>query len=270
MTRSVAAEAKRAIRELAAHAQPAGAFDPSRYFRATEHLEFHNVRTPVVRSLGRSIARDHRRDWTLHDTVAFADALIPDPHLEVKGVAIEALAYFRRDFTPSLLPTFKRWLATNRAANWATTDSICGSLIGPLLAMNPSLVAVVKTWTAHRNMWVRRAAAVSLVRLAARGIALDDAYQVATALCADPNDLIQKAAGWLLREAGRTDAGRLERYLRQNGPAIRRTTLRYAIERFPLATRRELLAVTKAPNRSAPGSAARAGSGVSGVRRARS
>ena len=38
---------------------------------------------------------------------------------------------------------------------------------------------------------------------------------------------------------------RLERYLRANGAAIPRTTLRYAIERFPEARRRALLAATR-------------------------
>ena len=45
----------------------------------------------------------------------------------------------------------------------------------------------------------------------------------------------------MLREAGKTDMPRLERYLRANGAAIPRTTLRYAIERFPEAKRRALL-----------------------------
>jgi len=47
-------------------------------------------------------------------------------------------------------------------------------------------------------------------------------------------------------EAGKADLPRLERYLRANGPSIPRTTLRYAIERFPDAKRRALLAATRA------------------------
>jgi 3-methyladenine DNA glycosylase AlkD len=140
---------------------------------------------------------------------------------------------------------FKRWLADDLAANWATTDSLCGSLIAPLLLANPALVQSIRPWTRHRNFWVRRASAVSLVRHAARGAALDDVYDVATALQDDPADLIHKAVGWLLREAGRTDAGRLERYLLEHGASIPRTTVRYAIERFPAARRRALLTATR-------------------------
>ena len=230
---------------MKAHARPPGTFDASRYFRTTETLRFLNVGTPFVRALGKAIAREHRDLWSVRDALAFADALIGDPHLEVKGAGIETLACFRRQFTPALLATWKRWLASNRSANWATTDSICGSLIGPLLLARPQLVGVVKAWATHRNMWVRRAAAVSLVRLAARGIALDDAYDVAIALRRDEHDLIHKAAGWLLRESGKTDPARLERHLLAHGPAIPRTTLRYAIERFPPGKRRILLAATR-------------------------
>jgi 3-methyladenine DNA glycosylase AlkD len=61
--------------------------------------------------------------------------------------------------------------------------------------------------------------------------------------------LLQKAVGWMLREAGKVDGVRLERYLRVNGPSIPRTTVRYAIERFPPPKRRELLEVTKSKGR---------------------
>lgn len=66
-----------------------------------------------------------------------------------------------------------------------------------------------------------------------------------TTLRSDREDLIQKAAGWLLREAGKTDERRLELYLRRNGADLARTTLRYAIERFPVTRRREILLRTR-------------------------
>ena len=58
-------------------------------------------------------------------------------------------------------------------------------------------------------------------------------------------DVIRKAVGWTLREAGKFDAGRLERYLRMNGPSIPRTTLRYAIERFAPQKRASLMKATR-------------------------
>jgi 3-methyladenine DNA glycosylase AlkD len=100
-------------------------------------------------------------------------------------------------------------------------------------------------WSRDSNMWVRRASAVALIPSVRRGLALDAAYEIAGRLHADKEDLLQKAVGWMLREAGKVDPERLERYLRANGPKIPRTTVRYAIERFPPAKRRQLLAVTR-------------------------
>jgi 3-methyladenine DNA glycosylase AlkD len=126
------------------------------------------------------------------------------------------------------------------------TDSICCSLIGPLLVKYPELGVRMLVWARDRNLWVRRAAAVGLIpSIRQRRGALDLAYEVARRLHPDQEDLIQKAAGWMLREAGKIDQPRLERYLRANGRDIPRTTLRYAIERFPEGKRRQLLEVTK-------------------------
>jgi hypothetical protein len=96
------------------------------------------------------------------------------------------VARYRRSLQPRHLSTFKRWLADGHSSNWATTDAICGSLVGPAP---------------------------------------------------------------LLREAGEADPDRLERYLRAGGRKIPRTTVRYAIERFPPRKRRDLLETT----RSRPG-----------------
>jgi 3-methyladenine DNA glycosylase AlkD len=242
---AAARDAKGALQRMA---RPTGDFDAGRYFRGDHGLGFYNVGTGPMRALARSIHAAHRDDWTIGDAMAFADALMADRHLEVKSVGIEVVARYRRAFTPALLPRWKRWLARNQSANWATTDSMCGSLIGPLLVQYPALVERMRAWSRDRNMWVRRASMVSLIRplqLLEDGRALDLAYEIARRLHADDHDLIQKAVGWVLREAGKEDAARLERYLRAHGPAIPRTTLRYAIERFPAAKRRTLLKVTR-------------------------
>ena len=228
-------------------------FDASRYFRGAGDLGFYNVGTGPMRALSKDIYRVHRDTWSVDDALAFANILIRDRYLEVKSVGVEVMACYRRDFSPKLLPAWKRWLARNYSSNWATTDSICGSLIGPLLVNHPTLLTRMRAWSRDRNMWVRRASAVAVIPSVRRGVALDLGYAIARALHADREDLIQKAVGWMLREAGKADSLRLERYLRANGPLIPRTTLRYAIERFSSTKRSELLEVTKGPRRAEDG-----------------
>jgi 3-methyladenine DNA glycosylase AlkD len=237
----VALESRRALARLA---RPAGAFDASRYFRGAHDLGFYNVGAATVRETARTIVRRHP-DWTLDDAMVFAEALMPDRYLEVKALALEVVARYRRAFSRSRLPRWKRWLSRGYSSNWATTDALCGYLIGPLIATDRALVAQVAGWSRDRSLWVRRASAVSLLPVIRQGEALDVAYGVARVLHADRADLIQKAVGWMLREAGKVDSARLERYLRANGPHIPRTTVRYAIERFSASRRRALLAATK-------------------------
>ena len=86
---------------------------------------------------------------------------------------------------------------------------------------------------------------VCFVSLARHGEHLETVYDTAVVLRGDPEDLMHKAVGWMLREAGRTDPPRLETFLLRHGPTLPRTTLRYAIERFDAPSRKRLLAQTR-------------------------
>lgn len=225
--------------------RPLGDFNPERYFRGDHRLRFYNTGTAPMRALARDLHVAIRGHWTVVNATRFAAALMRDPYLETKAVGIEVLARYRGSFTASLLGEWKRWLSDDRSTNWATTDAMCGSLIGPLLTDHPELLPAIRGWARHENMWVRRASIVSLIGPMRRGLALDQTYDTARGLHGDTDDLIQKAVGWALREAGKRDLPRLERYLRCQGGSIPRTTLRYAIERFSESKRRELLAATR-------------------------
>jgi 3-methyladenine DNA glycosylase AlkD len=241
----IAADAADARRAVARLARPAGEFDASRYFRGTNRLGFYNVGTGRLRALAREIVAAHGA-WSSDDALAFANLLIADRYLEVKGLAIEVLARFRRQFRPPFLRVWKHWLASDASDNWATTDGMCGLLIGPLLVARPELVPRLRSWARDRNLWVRRAAIVGLIAPLRKHDVLDQVYATAHMLHSDDADLIQKAVGWTLREAGKVDPRRLERYLRENGSGIPRTTVRYAIERFAPEKRAALLAATRA------------------------
>jgi len=240
-----AAAAKQALVKLA---RPAGTFDASRYFRGDHVLGFYNTGTKPMRALARDIYLAHRDRWSVRDAVTFADLLMPDRYLETKSIGLEVLARFRREFTPPLLARCHRWLASDFSANWATTDGMCGVVIGPLLIKHPDLMVRMRAWARHRNMWVRRASIVGLLPPIRRGdadAAVGLVYEIAQVLHPDPNDLIHKAVGWALREAGKIDPGRLERYLQTNVAVTPRTTFRYAIERFDPKKRAQLLSIRR-------------------------
>ncbi len=233
-----------ARRELASMSRPVGEFDASRYFRGGHDLQFFNVGSPRVRALARRIVGEHP-EWTVAEAMAFAEALMPDPVLEVKGLAVEVVARYRRTFKLAHLTTWKRWLASDYAANWATTDAMCGMLIGLLLIRHPDLADRLRSWSRSRNLWVRRASAVGLLPGIRRRLFINQGFETALTLHPDREDLIHKAVGWLLRELSKVEPVRVEQHLLTHRGAIPRTTVRYALERFPVAAKKRLLAATK-------------------------
>lgn len=242
-----AAVATAIIRRLRGWRDPVRSGGVERYFK--HDVVALGIATPRLRAFAADQAGTLRRVWNLADAVACCDRLLLEPELEVRGAGILILAAFRRDFTRELLPHAKRWLDT-RLDNWALVDSFCSAVLSPLLDRDASVEAHLRRWSGADRLWVRRAALVTLVPFARRGCFLDLAYELAGRHFPDPEDLMHKATGWLLREAGKTDPGRLRQFLLRHGPAIPRTALRYAIERFPAADRRRLLEQTRAGNRS--------------------
>jgi len=235
------------LNRLKALADPVRAQGAQRYFKEKEKALFLGISTPDMRELDHELFQKIKAEWGVAEATEFCRIMLANPYHEVKGLGILTFERYRKNFPRSAFATIKGWLLADRCNSWALVDVLCPTSVGALLEKYPDLVKEIKGWTESPNRWVRRASIVSFIKLAKKSQHLDAIYDIVRSHFADPDDLIQKASGWLLREAGKTDLVRLEKFLRQHGPAIPRTTLRYAIERFPEAKRKALLLSTKKP-----------------------
>ena len=241
------AAATEVVRRLRQQADPHAARQAATYFKEHDRFAVYGVRTPLVRALVRDLHAEVAGSWGVSEALACCEILSAKRHHESKAVGVLLLGRYRDRLPVTLVRTVRRWIVEGRFANWAGIDLVAPELVTPLVDRNPTLARTVGQWGADRLVWLRRAAVVTFVPLARKGRHLDDAYAVVEHLLADREDLIHKVCGWLLREAGKTDSRRLERFLRQHGSAIPRTTVRYAIERFPEAARQRLLRATRSP-----------------------
>ncbi len=244
--------ASQTVGALEAAADSTRAAQARSYFKRHEKTEFYGVSSPKARQIERSLFQMVRGHWTIGDAVCYCDILIRKPHMESRFIGLLLLSRYRKRFDADLLRTVKSWISRGYCDNWAVTDGISTLIIAPLLRTFPGLIPRTKSWISSENLWLRRSVLVSLVPGARKGEQLDEAYAAAASLLGSRDDLIHKATGWLLREAGKTDPSRLEAFLLNRGPKIPRTALRYAIEKFPAAKRRMILEQTRTPLRLAP------------------
>ncbi|HEX7254176.1 MAG TPA: DNA alkylation repair protein [Thermoanaerobaculia bacterium] len=126
-----------------------------------------------------------------------------------------------------------------RVNNWDLVDLSAPAIVGEHLAGRSR--ALLRQFARSSNLWERRIAVIATFAFIRRG-ELAPTFEIARRFLGDRHDLIHKATGWALREAGKRDAAALRRFLRRHSARMPRTALRYAIESFPQAERRRWLA----------------------------
>jgi 3-methyladenine DNA glycosylase AlkD len=132
---------------------------------------------------------------------------------------------------------------TSYVNNWDLVDISCGPVVGGYL-LDRDRSPLYKLARSDL-LWDRRIAMVGSQRFLRRG-ETSDLYRLAEILLHDRQDLIHKAVGWSLREAGkRVDADELRRFLDQYGSTMPRTALRYAIEHFDATERQHYLTLPR-------------------------
>lgn len=131
--------------------------------------------------------------------------------------------------------------------NWDLVDSTAYKIMGDyLLKFNGDLnnkdceINILEKLSRSQSLWHRRIAVVSTLAFVRKEI-LDLPYNIVSLLLLDKEDLIAKACGWVLKEAGEVDSKRLEKYIETNYQKLNRTTLRYAIEKFEKDKREKFL-----------------------------
>lgn len=130
---------------------------------------------------------------------------------------------------------------TDRVNNWDLVDASAAPVVGGRVLDPGADHRVLDRLAGSTLLWDRRIAMVATHKLIRAGVTADT-YRIAERLLDDDHDLIHKAVGWMLREAGkRVDEAELLAFLDRWAGRMPRTALRYAIERLDPDTRRHYL-----------------------------
>jgi 3-methyladenine DNA glycosylase AlkD len=192
---------------------------------------FHGITVPVLRKLVKE-----------YEGISFDEV----NRLLASGMHEErllALLILVRDFTKGDAALKKKIYElylqnTHYINNWDLVDLSAPQIVGVYL-VDKSRKPLYKL-ARSRDLWQRRIAVLCTFTFI-RQNDFADIFEISQMLLNDEHDLIHKAVGWMLREAGKRNLEAEEQFLQHHYKKMPRTMLRYAIERFPEGKRKKYL-----------------------------
>lgn len=192
---------------------------------------FRGIRMPVLRQLAKEY-----QNLSLDETTQLLQSPIHEDRMLALLICIRRFSKGDEATQQAIYTLYLQHTAFIN--NWDLVDVSAPHVVGaflldrdrePLyrLAQSPSL-------------WERRIAVLSTFRFIKIG-QFHDSLGLAEILLHDEEDLIHKAVGWMLREVGKRNPDVEEGFLQAHYPAMPRTMLRYAIEKFPAPKRKRYL-----------------------------
>ncbi|WPU64343.1 DNA alkylation repair protein [Peredibacter starrii] len=231
--------AKSIIKDIKSYADPSRAKELQRYFKTGkgEYGEgdiFIGLTVPQTRSL----ARTHQQASL--ETIA---ELLKSPIHEIRLCALLILVQqFSKVLEEDQERIVRFYLRHKKYINnWDLVDLSAPSILGSY-ALRSHDYGLINKLIKSKRLWDRRIGMLSTFPFIKKG-KVDIVYRFAIILMDDPEDLMHKAAGWMLRVAGKRDPERLLTFTQKNAKRMPRTMLRYAIEKFPPKKRKELLSL---------------------------
>ena len=226
----------RLLSTMLSHADPSQVEGLSRFFKTGpgqygEGDQFLGIKVPVTRD----VVRDCWKETSFADLEECICSAFHEVRLAALLTLVEIFKHARKN--PALQQQcIDFYLShTEFINNWDLVDLSCYPLLGEWL-LDKDRGLLYDLARNGKTLWEQRIGIVSTMTFIRHG-QLSDTFAIADILLHHPHDLIHKAVGWLLREAGKKDKAALEAYLLPRYLTMPRTMLRYAIEKFPEAER---------------------------------
>jgi len=205
-----------------------------------DEIKSHGWYTAALRRAVRKCRREILSERDFNFLVEVADELFSGKVLEEKVAAVFLLEGLDAQFGDREFKLFEKWL--DRISSWADHDALVHSLIAPMMFAKPARVRDAFRWAKAKKRWHRRAACVALIRGTRVRMFFPEIVKLSDLLLSDPDDMVQKGLGWLLRETAKFDAKRTVPYLMKIRERAPRLVLRTACETLPETEKKKVLA----------------------------
>ena len=200
-----------------------------RFFK--EKVELYGVASAMVGKIAKANF-DKIKGESKESILVMCEQLWQSGYMEESFIACNWSYELHKKFVEEDLVWMEKWV-DQYLNNWASCDTLCNHTVGSYIEMFPEKILVLKKWATSPNRWMRRAAAVSLIVPARKGLFLKDVFEIADILLLDTDDMVQKGYGWMLKSATKCYEREVFDYVMAHKKVMPRTALRYAIEKMP-------------------------------------
>ena len=231
-------------KEIQALANRGRAHDLQKFFQTApgqygEGDVFLGLTVPQVRSIAREYKGISLRE---------IEVLIQSKFHEVRlcGLVILTLQYKatkERKEKKKLFDLYMKSMTAGYINNWDLVD-VTAPIIGEFLIDSEDPYILLNKLAKSKSLWQRRVSIVFTFAFIRAGD-IEPTFLMAEKLLGDKHDLIHKAVGWALREAGKLNGKELRSFLSKHSHEMPRTMLRYSIEKFPERERKQWLIESK-------------------------
>ncbi len=201
------------------------------FFKKHEKINPIGVRAPINKKIA-SKYYNEIKDKSKKEIFDICEQLLEKRTCEETSIAFNWAHRQKKNFTEKDFVRFEKWLK-KYIDNWAFCDDFCTHAFGEFIFERPQFLPKIKTWTKSKNLWLRRASAVILIYPVRKKKYLKNIFETADILLLDKEDLVQKAYGWSLKEAGNVYPKEVFEFVMKRKEKMPRTALRYAIEKYP-------------------------------------
>ena len=171
------------------------------------------------------------------------ETLLTNPIHELRLTALMILTYHFQNKNVDKKTIVDFYLKhTQWINNWDLVDLSAYKILGEYLRTHDTKASILYRLANSPLLWERRIAIVSTFAFI-RHHHLTHTFALSKLLLYDTHDLIHKAVGWMLREAGKKDATQLRQFLNTYAAVMPRTMLRYSVEKFSDSARKHYLSL---------------------------
>jgi 3-methyladenine DNA glycosylase AlkD len=200
-----------------------------------EHDKFLGLTNPFVRNF----AKNH-----INLSLNELQSLLESEYNEERFLALIILAEQYKNANDVFAEEIYQFYLTNTAHvnNWNLVDTSAHLIVGAHLVDKDRshLIELARS----PLLWERRIAIVSTLQFI-RNKDLNWTFKLAELLLTDDQDLIHKAVGWMMREAGKKDVVPLLSFLDAHAAVMPRVMLRYSLEKLDAAQKKHYMGLKK-------------------------